>query len=69
LQKRNIHRVAFSLADTPVSKFASSGETILLFVERARQDTVGRVERLLDTIAMMEINIDIKNSGVKSQEL
>jgi hypothetical protein len=39
----------------------------LLFMKRHGHDTISRVKRLLDTISVMNINVNVKNSLVKPQ--
>jgi hypothetical protein len=38
-------------------------------VERACHDTVGGVEGLLDTVTVVNIDVDVENAGVDAKQL
>jgi len=43
---------------------SSREEEISIFVERNGHDTIAEVKRILNTIAMVDINVDVQHSGV-----
>lgn len=47
----------------------STREIILEFVEGARHDSVGQIESFLNTITVMNIDIDVQNSLICFKEL
>lgn len=69
IAEREVDGIVFSLANANVAQFASAGEVLSVLVEGDRHDTVRGVECLLDAIAMMDINIDIENTLLESQQL
>jgi hypothetical protein len=52
----------FALPYTDITKLTGAGEVLAVLVERNSHDAIGRVEGLFDTIAVVNINIDIKDS-------
>lgn len=48
---------------------ASAGEVILELMEGASHDPIGQIEGLLNTIAMVDIDIDIEHSLVGLEQL
>lgn len=64
-----VDRMVLAITHTNVAKLASTREILAVLVERASHDTVGGVERFLDTVTVMDVNIDVKNTLVESQEL
>lgn len=59
------------LRDTPVTHadISRAGEELSETVERAGHYAVGGVECLLDTVAVVNINIDVKNTRVDAKQL
>ena len=43
---------------------SSREEEIAIFVERNRHNTIAEIKRILDTIAVMDINVDVQDPGV-----
>jgi hypothetical protein len=56
------------LADTDVAQFACSWEILAVLVERDRHDTVCCVKGFLHSITMVDIDIDIQDSLLESEE-
>ena len=54
---------------TSVAKFTRSGEILAILVERACHDAIGRVKRFFDTIAVVDIDVDIEDSLFEAQQL
>jgi hypothetical protein len=58
-----------ALADTDIAELTGTREVLAVLVERNRHDTISRVEGLFDAIAVVNINIDIKNTLLETQQL
>lgn len=67
--EREVDCIVFALTNADVAQFAGSGKVLAIFVERDSHDTVGGVESLFHTIAMVNVDIDIKDSLLESQKL
>ena len=52
-----------------VDQVARPGEVVAVLVKRHGHDAVGRVERLLDAITVMNVNVDVHYAGVPSEQL
>jgi hypothetical protein len=61
--------IILALANTNVTKLASAREIFSVFVKGDGHDSVGSVERFLNTVTMMNVNVDVENSLFKSEEL
>ena len=57
--KRKIDRVIFALSDADVAQLARPWEIFAVLVEGHRHDTIGGVKRLFDTVAVVDIDVDI----------
>ena len=64
-----IDSVILALPHTGVAKFAGTWEVLAVLVERACHDTIRSVESLLNTVAMMDIDIDVQDSGLEAKQL
>ena len=64
IMKRHVDGVPFATAMAPVRELARAGEKVAKLVERARHDAVGRVEGLLDAVAVVDVNVDVEHSRV-----
>jgi len=51
------------------ANITSTGEEFSETVERAGHDTIGGVESLLDTVAMVDVDIDVENTRVDTKQL
>jgi hypothetical protein len=69
IAEREVDSVVLALANTDVAKLASAWEVLSILVERNSHDTVSGVESLLDTIAVMNINVNVENTLFETKEL
>ena len=69
ISEREVDRIILPCADTNVTQFAGPGEVFSIFMEWDRHNAVGGIKCLLDTIAMVDININIKNTLFETQKL
>ena len=56
--------IVFSLFEARVTQLTSTWEKLAILVKRACHHTVSRVECLFDTVAMVDVNINVENAGV-----
>lgn len=68
ISERKVDGVVLSLSNTSIPKLTSSREILAILVERNSHDTVGGVESLLNTIAMMDIDVDVEDPLFKSKK-
>jgi hypothetical protein len=66
VSEREVDCVVLALANTNVSQFAGAGEVFSVLVERNSHDSVGSVEGLLDTISVVDVDVDVEDSLVES---
>lgn len=59
----------FSAADANVPQFSGAWEVLSVFVERDGHNPVCGIEGFLDTVSMMDVNVDVEHSLVKAEEL
>ena len=57
------------MTHTDVAELASPWEVLSVFVEGACHDAIGSVKRFFNTIAVVDIDIDVENSRLEAQEL
>lgn len=69
ITKREIDGVVLALTNTNVAKLTSSREVLAILVEGDGHDTIGSVESLLDAITVMDVNVNVEDSLLESQEL
>jgi hypothetical protein len=67
--KREIDSVVLAGADTNIAKFASAWKVLAILMERNRHHSVRSIERLLNAVSVMDINIDVEDSLFKPKEL
>jgi hypothetical protein len=60
--------VVLALTDADVTKLASPREVLAVLVERDRHDAISGVERLLDSITVMNIDVDVENTLLEAEE-
>lgn len=58
-----------TLANADISKLASAGEVFAVLVERNSHDSIGGVESFLDTITVVDVDVDVEDALVEPQEL
>ncbi|KAI6761402.1 hypothetical protein HG531_001955 [Fusarium graminearum] len=64
-----IERVILSLANTGIPQLTSTREVLAILVERNSHDTVGGIEGFLNTITVMDVDIDVEDPLFESEEL
>jgi hypothetical protein len=69
ITEREIDSVVLSNTDADIPKFAGAWKVLSVLVERAGHDTVGGVEGLLDTISVVNVDVDVQNALLVSKEL
>lgn len=69
ISKRKVDRVVLALSDTIVTELTSPREVLSIFVEGSSHDSVGGIESFLNTITVMDIDVNVKNSLLVSEEL
>lgn len=57
-----------ALADAHVAKLAGTREELAIFVEGDGHYPIGRVKSLFNAIAMMDVNVNIKNALVVAKK-
>lgn len=67
--KREIDGVVFTLPNANISQLASAWEILAVLVKRNGHDPISGVERLLDTITMVNVNINVEDTLFETQEL
>jgi hypothetical protein len=69
ITKGKIDGIVFALPNTYVTELSRARKVLAVLVERDSHDSVGSIERLLDTISVVNINVNVKNSLLKAQKL
>lgn len=62
VSKREVDSVILSNANPNIPELASSREVLAILVEGDSHDSIRSVKRLLDTIAMVDVDIDVENA-------
>lgn len=60
--------VVLAGTDADVAQLTSTREVFAVLVEGDGHDTVGRIEGLLDTISVVDVNIDVEDALLESKE-
>jgi hypothetical protein len=63
-----VDRVVLSLPDSNVSELAGTREIFAVFVKRDCHDSIGGIEGLLHTIAMVNVDVDVEDALHRSQQ-
>lgn len=61
--------IVLARADTDITKFTSAGEVLAVLVERDSHDAVRGVEGFFDTVAMVNVDVNVENALLESQQL
>lgn len=69
LVQREVDRVVRSRVLADIIDVASAREIILELMEGAGHDSIGEIEGLLNTVAVVDIDIDIQHSLIGLQQL
>ena len=64
-----VDRVVLALSNADVAKLTGTGEVLAVLVERNSHDTVSCVEGFFNTIAVVNINVNIENSLLEAEKL
>jgi hypothetical protein len=67
--QREVDGVVLARAYTDIAELTGAGEVLAVFVERDGHDTVGCVEGLFDTIAVVHVDIDVQNALLVAKQL
>jgi hypothetical protein len=67
--EREVDRIVLASADSNVSQLSGPWEVLAVLVEGHGHDSVCRVEGFFNTVAMMDIDVDVENARVESEEL
>jgi len=68
IPKRKIDRVVLARPDADVAQLARTREVFAVLVERDGHDAICGVEGLLDAVAVVDVDVDVEDSLVESQE-
>lgn len=68
VSQREVDSIILADADSNIPEFSGSREVLAVLVEGDSHDSVCGIECLLHTIAVMDINIDVENALLVSQE-
>ncbi len=66
--QREVARVHLAFTDTNVTQLTRSREEFAVLVERTSHDPIGGVESFFDTVAVMNVDIDVQHTRVVSQQ-
>lgn len=66
--QREVNRIALASALALVAERARARKVVAKLMEARRHHPIGGVEGLLDTIAMVHVNVDVEDAGVMPQE-
>lgn len=69
IAERVVDSVVLPGADADVAKFACSREVLSILVERHSHDSVGCVEGLLDAITVVDIDVDVEDALLETEQL
>jgi hypothetical protein len=61
--------VILASAYTDIAKLTSTWEILSVLVERAGHDSVGGIEGFFNTITMMNVDVNVEDALLESQEL
>ena len=67
--EREVNGIVLARSDTNVAQLAGTGEVLAVLVEGYGHDAIGRVKGFLHTITVVNIDIDVENALLESQEL
>lgn len=61
--------VILARTDADVAELASAGKVLAVLVKRDRHDAIGRVKRLLNSVAVMDVDVNVKDALLEPQKL
>lgn len=62
IAERKVDRVMLSLANANVAKLSSTRKVFAILVERDCHDPISGIESFFDTIAMMNVDVDVEHA-------
>jgi hypothetical protein len=68
IAKGEVHRVVLALTDTNIPQFTCARKVFTVLVERDCHNPVSSVESFLNTIAMMNVNVNVEDTGLEAEE-
>jgi hypothetical protein len=69
ISKREVDSIVLASAYANIPKLTSTGEVLAVLVERDSHDPVGSIERFLNTIAVVNVNVNVENSLLEAEKL
>lgn len=69
IAKGEVDGIILARSDTNVAQLAGTGEVLAVLVEGYGHDAIGCVESFFDTIAVVNIDINVENALLEPQEL
>lgn len=69
VSQREVYRVPRPLPSSHVVDVSSAGEEVAVFVERAGHHARGVIKGLLHTVPVVNVDVDVQNALVNSQQL
>jgi hypothetical protein len=69
IAEREVNSIILAGAHSNIAQLAGPGKELAVFMERHRHDSVCCVKRLFNTIAMVDINIDIEHALIEAKKL
>lgn len=67
--KREVDGIVFSLADADIAELTGAGKVLAIFVEGDGHDTVSGIERFFDAVAVVNVDVDVEDALLVSEEL
>ena len=67
--QRHVDRVVLPAPDAPILDVARAREEVAELVQRAGHHAVRRAERLLDAVAVMDVDVDVEDALVYTEQL
>lgn len=69
VSQREIAAVVLAGAESDVAQTSCPREELSILVERARHDSIRRVEGFLDSVSVMHVDVNVKDPRMITQEL
>ena len=67
--QRNIHRKPPPLPPPPIQQLPRPGKELPKLMQRKRHDPISRIERLLDPVAVVAVDVDVEHARDAPEEL
>ena len=69
IPKGKVDGIVLAVSNTNIAELAGAREVFAILMERHCHDTIGRVEGLFHAIAVVDIDVDVKNALLEAQKL